>query len=390
MVPHSNLLSSLFRQQFSNDNSKRRSHSLDQGNQRIQSYFPTKEELDKPIPETYPSQPPSQRKKSTNLVGSLFSKAKKHPRLKRAATLIETTANHYKKSTKDIDKTKEDLLEKDDNKNDDDDDDALMPSVLGIREDDVDRMQQKNDLIRLAFAGEFTRPIDEQTIENVLDIGCGPLSWAIDFAKEHPNANVIGMDCLNMIPPETAMDLPKNCQLVIHNCLKRFPYADDSIDLCHVRFMNASLNMDQYCKMVAHCWRVLKPGGYMELMEMDMMVYSPGPVTELLNNQVIETIRTLGLKPRMARYLRDVLPQDAKLTDNLITEFYRSLPIGVWGGRLGVLFRDDLIYALTHARHMDSLVEQALFENQLLAAEKELEQCKSYSNFHFLRVQKPF
>ncbi|ORZ23615.1 S-adenosyl-L-methionine-dependent methyltransferase [Absidia repens] len=317
----------------------------------------------------------------------------------------------------------------DDDDDDDDDDEPLLVSLFGLREDDVDRMQQKNDLIRLAFAGEFTRPMDEQTIERVLDIGCGPLSWSIDFAKTHPKAQVIGMDYVNMIPPEIAMDLPSNCQLLIHNCIKDFPYDDATVDLCHVRFMNVSLTMEQYSKMVRHCWRVLKPGGYLELMEMDMLVYSPGPVTELLNQQVIELVRTLGLKPRLARLLKDVLPKDAVgLTDQHITEFYRSLPIGNWGGRLGWLFRDDLLYALTHARNFgapdataglssSSVVgdnnnkiygehgekngendgddddstksEEDLFENRLVAAEKELEQYKSYSNFHFIRVQKP-
>jgi SAM-dependent methyltransferase len=266
--------------------------------------------------------------------------------------------------------------------------------------------------------------MDEQTIERVLDIGCGPLSWSIDFAKTHPNAQVIGMDYVNMLPPEIAMDLPTNCQLLIHNCIKDFPYDDASVDLCHVRFMNVSLTMDQYCKMVSHCWRVLKPGGYLELMEMDMLVYSSGPVTELLNQQVIELVRTLGLKPRLARLLRDVLPKEALVDDRHITEFYRSLPIGNWGGRLGWLFRDDLLYALTHARNLSAMdpvpggggehdgnqgtqdgfnnnnkgddddgdstkSENDLFENRLLAAEKELEQYKSYSNFHFIRVQKP-
>ncbi|CAO3591448.1 unnamed protein product [Absidia cylindrospora] len=243
------------------------------------------------------------------------------------------------------------------------------------------------------------------------------------------------MDYVNMIPPEIAMDLPSNCQLLIHNCIKDFPYDDATVDLCHVRFMNVSLTMDQYCKMVRHCWRVLKPGGYLELMEMDMLVYSPGPVTELLNQQVIELVRTLGLKPRLARLLKDVLPKDAVgLTDHHITEFYRSLPIGNWGGRLGWLFRDDLLYALTHARNVGAMdpdatlspssvigdnnnnnsssnsnkvygengdnddgdgdhdltkSEKDLFENRLMAAEKELEQYKSYSNFHFIRVQKP-
>jgi hypothetical protein len=93
--------------------------------------------------------------KSNTFVGSLLSKAKRHPQLKRAATLIEAKTNHYKRSTKDTDGSGD----RKDSSNDigynkgTTDDDLLLVSLFGVREDDVDRMQQKNDLIRLAFAG---------------------------------------------------------------------------------------------------------------------------------------------------------------------------------------------------------------------------------------------
>lgn len=318
--------------------------------------------------------------------------------------------------------------------------------------------------IYLFIISEFNRPFNEDTIEKVIDIGCGPnLPWSIDFAKEHPNAHVIGMDLLD--PMNDLIDMmPKNCELMKHNCIKPFPLEDGSIDLIHIRFMNTSFTMDQYKKVIENCWQVLKPGGHIEIMEMDTLVYSTGPVTELLNQQVIDKLRRLGFKPRLAKILKEILPLDPKLTDQHITEFYRSLPIGVWGGRLGVLFRDDLIYSLTLSRHISSTLsplpqhphslspsnnhkdlmhtpsisttttidnhhqinnpsisisssstnttptnsiildhqqqqslsseveedEDILFENQLLIAEKELEQCRSFSNFHFLRVQKPY
>ncbi|KAI9304662.1 S-adenosyl-L-methionine-dependent methyltransferase, partial [Cunninghamella echinulata] len=129
------------------------------------------------------------------------------------------------------------------------------------------------------YCSELTRPFDEDAIEKVLDIGCGPnLPWSIDFAASHPNAHVIGMDVLDKAT-DIIIDLPSNCELIKHNCIKPFPMEPNSIDLCHIRFMNTSFTMEQYKKVVENCWRVLKPGGYIEIMEMDTLVYSPGPMT---------------------------------------------------------------------------------------------------------------
>jgi hypothetical protein len=103
--------------------------------------------------------------KPHTFVGSLLSKAKRHPQLKRAATLIEAKANHYKKSTtKDTDNSDQHSGQQRSSSDGNTilggsyneattDDDLLLVSLFGVREDDVDRMQQKNDLIHLAFAG---------------------------------------------------------------------------------------------------------------------------------------------------------------------------------------------------------------------------------------------
>ncbi|CAO3628719.1 unnamed protein product [Cunninghamella blakesleeana] len=530
LVPTSSLFNSIFypKQQRShnNNNRKQRALSLDQGSMKkmtdTTNYLTistTLQQADIPTMEISPSTPTSSStcccttttttiidkkkktkkssisssivsKKAPKLVEAIFSKAKKHPKLKRAATLIEVKAQHYLKPKEGEENENDDhhhsntindsLLSSTNNKEEKEKEDDLfnfnLPFNIGVaHEQDFDKLQLKNDLIKLAFAGEFNRPFNEDTIEKVIDIGCGPnLPWSIDFAKEHPNAHVIGMDLLD--PINELMDMmPKNCELLKHNCIKPFPIEAQSIDLIHIRTMNTSFTMEQYKKVIENCWQVLKPGGHIEIMEMDTLVYSTGPVTEVLNQQVIDKLRYLGFEPRLAKMLKEVLPLDPQLTDQHITEFYRSLPIGVWGGRLGVLFRDDLIYSLTFSRHIASSFstppppslpqhphslsrstsvssslsnhkdiintppplsitttvdhqyhqpmndasssttitptnsilfdqhqhrestsselaeedEDILFENQLLIAEKELEQCRSFSNFHFLRVQKP-
>ncbi|KAI9260285.1 S-adenosyl-L-methionine-dependent methyltransferase [Helicostylum pulchrum] len=158
--------------------------------------------------------------------------------------------------------------------------------LLKSDEEEADRIQLKNDLVKLAFEGEFSLPFDYKDLESgrILDVGCGPGSWCIDLSQKYPRIEVIGVDSDDMFPPQH--NLPNNCQLLVCNVLnglREFP--DASFDVIHVRFMVLSLNTQEYLQVVNDCWRLLKPGGYIEILETDLTVYSPGPVTNKLNGE---------------------------------------------------------------------------------------------------------
>ncbi|KAI8140870.1 S-adenosyl-L-methionine-dependent methyltransferase [Fennellomyces sp. T-0311] len=160
--------------------------------------------------------------------------------------------------------------------------------LLTTGEEEADRIQLKNDLCKLAFEGEFSSPIEFNKIDDgrVLDIGCGPGSWCIDLAQQYPRLHVIGVDNIDMFPdPYT---IPPNCKLINHNVLEglcNIQFEPESFDCIHIRFMCLAFSQEQYTQVINNCWQLLKPGGYLEMMEMDMMVYSPGPTTEMLNLQ---------------------------------------------------------------------------------------------------------
>lgn len=116
----------------------------------------------------------------------------------------------------------------------------------------------------------------------MLDVGCGPGSWCIDLATKYPQLDVVGVDSDDMFP----CNLPSNCQLLVSNVLtglKDFPAS--SFDVIHIRFMVLAFTVEQYPLIVQDCWRLLKPGGYIEILETDLTVHSAGPVTHRLNEQ---------------------------------------------------------------------------------------------------------
>ncbi|KAL0089835.1 S-adenosyl-L-methionine-dependent methyltransferase [Phycomyces blakesleeanus] len=153
-------------------------------------------------------------------------------------------------------------------------------------DDEVDRIQLKNDLVKLAFEGEFKFPFRFQDLKNgrILDVGCGPGSWCIDIARKYPSVQVIGVDSEDMFPDPVTV--PTNCQLVRYNVLDGLSaFEDNTLDFIHIRFMALSFTVDQYTKVIKDCWRILRPGGYLEMMEADITIYSPGPVTAKFNKE---------------------------------------------------------------------------------------------------------
>lgn len=135
---------------------------------------------------------------------------------------------------------------------------------------------------------EFSLPIDFNKIKggSVLDIGCGPGDWCLNLAEEFPDLQqVIGVDIVNDMFPDPSYSVPSNCQFMTLNVLNglhgSFPL--ESFDCIHFRFMSLAFTYDQYLTAVQNCWDLLKPGGYIVLMEMDTKVSSPGPTTEKLN-----------------------------------------------------------------------------------------------------------
>ncbi|GAN05254.1 type 11 methyltransferase [Mucor ambiguus] len=268
--------------------------------------------------------------------------------------------------------------------------------LLECDEEEADRIQLKNDLVKLAFEGEFSLPFDYRDLPSgrILDVGCGPGSWCIDLSTKYPRIQVIGVDSDDMFPSKR--NLPSNCQLLVCNVLdglKEFP--EGSFDVIHIRFMVLSFTTIQYPQVVKDCWRLLKPGGYIEILETDLTVHSPGPITMKLNEEMHEVSISRGLNPRrQADKLSELVPSGA--INRQVK--YRSIPIGVWGGRIGVLCRDDMINMLTkfqpavqdYYKRENNSEAKLTFNRSINTVLREMDQYKSFSNYYFYTAQKPF
>ena len=92
--------------------------------------------------------------------------------------------------------------------------------VLPNDEREQDRLDLLHHIFKLILRGSVVAAPVHKHVQRVLDIGTGTGIWAIDFADEHPAAEVIGID-LSPIQPTW---IPPNCMFVVDDAEENWLY----------------------------------------------------------------------------------------------------------------------------------------------------------------------
>ncbi|CAG1977748.1 unnamed protein product [Fusarium graminearum] len=104
-------------------------------------------------------------------------------------------------------------------------------------------------------------------VKRVLDIGTGTGIWAIDYADEHLDSKVIGVD-LSPIQPDF---VPPNVEFFIDDIEEPWTFSEQ-FDYIHSRMMTFSIK--SWPELARNIYNNLVPGGYVELLEIDLFAKS--------------------------------------------------------------------------------------------------------------------
>ncbi|KEZ44052.1 hypothetical protein SAPIO_CDS3791 [Scedosporium apiospermum] len=198
-----------------------------------------------------------------------------------------------------------------------------------------ERQQEAEDMVhemyRIVLEGRLTLAPDEN-LQHVLDVGCGTGVWAIvavrsEFADEHPEVEVIGVDLSPIQPPF----VPPNCRFEVDDINKRWTYPKNYFDLVHIRSMSGCVPdwVAFYKKVLKH----LKPGAWIEHVELsgvaqcDDDTLPPGSAQRRWIQVFKQIGEAIGRPFDIAETAGDLIREAGFVN---VHEWRLKIPIGTW------------------------------------------------------------
>lgn len=123
-------------------------------------------------------------------------------------------------------------------------------------------------------------------IEAVMDFICGPGSWCVDFSKKYPEKQVWGVDINHTIialaQENAAQTRSENLHFQVIDRTRALPFENETFDLIHLQNGTNLFALAQWPEMMAEMFRLLKPGGWLNLVDFEM-----GPASQPAVDRVL-------------------------------------------------------------------------------------------------------
>ncbi|KAI9273884.1 hypothetical protein EDC94DRAFT_111997 [Helicostylum pulchrum] len=163
----------------------------------------------------------------------------------------------------------------------------------------------------------------------------------------------------------------------------KLPFQDNQFDFVKQQLVTASFTVADWKRVMEELVRVTKPGGFIQLVEIDYNSFNLGPKGRKWETELLETVRLKRqMEPRMARHLPDLLKK-AGLID--VSAKLVSIPLGSWGLDLGSLWKHNMeMFAESTSPLLSKLVgiSDAEYRSRWRDLLQEVQGKRAFSNIH--------
>ncbi|RUS25737.1 S-adenosyl-L-methionine-dependent methyltransferase [Jimgerdemannia flammicorona] len=264
----------------------------------------------------------------------------------------------------------------------------IMPNTV----EEAQRLSALGELLKGALENNYLPPINVKLLGDakVLDVGCGPETWATELARKYPSSRVTAIDLVETAGPRP--DRPPNYQFLIADALQPLPFPDNTFDFVHMRLMSHAFSAADWKPVLKELKRVMKPGGWIQMIEADQRMYyisGAGVEGKKTMDKVIHTLAARGQLTDVANVL-DKLLRKSGYAD--ITTNYVSIPVGSWGGRLGYSLACDIRQWFTNIKPWFSNILSLDTDEYDHMVDSLIDECNStnpYINYHYVFGTKP-
>ncbi|CEG74903.1 hypothetical protein RMATCC62417_10032 [Rhizopus microsporus] len=173
--------------------------------------------------------------------------------------------------------------------------------------EEKNRLIRQHYVIKGIFEGNFLKSVEKTLNFNkdifILDVGCGPGIWIMDMIKDYPNCSYHGCDIVDF-----TQEAISSSQFTFSygNVAKGLPYPDNSFDFAHMRLLVLALREEEWPIAIRELLRVTKPGGMIQLLEIDHKLTGNAMVQAFLAS-IHATCKSRGQNACIATELKKIV-----------------------------------------------------------------------------------
>ncbi len=112
------------------------------------------------------------------------------------------------------------------------------------------------------------------TMQSVLDLGCGRGEWIFDLAKRHPKLRIYGIDsdeeALHQATVRRNTSSLHQVEFRQMNLLQGLPIPDAFVDFVHMRQVARYMKPEAWLPTIRECIRALRPRGWLNIVELEL------------------------------------------------------------------------------------------------------------------------
>ncbi|KAA8910400.1 hypothetical protein TRICI_004198 [Trichomonascus ciferrii] len=205
-------------------------------------------------------------------------------------------------------------------------------TIMGLR------LLLKNSILFSPVARTITHMGTQAANNTILDVhGAFKAAWGWQVALDFPTATVYGYEVdhtggmLNPGVPPPADVGPPNYNTVLGNTLYPLPFDDDMFDVVTCKSLWYFVRADRWGEVLREMYRVLKPGGALELVVSDFDLLNKSSSDEYWFKRLLDGVRARGIDP----YPSILGPKEMAAVGFVdINRCNLAMPRG-WGGQIG-------------------------------------------------------